>query len=72
MPLRDGVPLPDAKTGKTKWPALLDRMAVGQSCVLPKACKGGVGGAATEAKKAGKVFAIRVVSAEEIGVWRVK
>lgn len=71
--LRSGVPLPEIRTGKDKWYELLDRMAVGQSCVLPNDCKGGLGGAVNKSKKNGKAeFALRKVNTTQFGVWRVK
>ena len=70
--LRDGVPLPQGKTAASKWPALLDRMKVGNSCVLPRASKGGIGGAMSKANAQGRKFALRVLSDTEIGLWRVE
>lgn len=68
------VPIPDsAGRPKIDWNGFLDRMATGQSCLLPKGCRATLAKYLTDRKKAGQgEFALRLVSESQLRLWRVK
>jgi len=71
--LRENVPLPKQGARPRKWDPLLDRMQVGQSCVLPLSCRSAVSNACNIRKTSGLgEFALRRVNDTEVGVWRIK
>lgn len=65
-----GIPMPAGKTAVVDWPALLNRMDVGDSILLPAEARSAIGSAATKFKKStGRVLSIRTV-ADGVRVWR--
>ncbi|UCU92663.1 hypothetical protein [Hydrogenophaga taeniospiralis] len=66
------VPLPAGKVPAMDWPALLGRLEVGDSFLLPSEARSAIGSAATKFKKAtSRVLSIRVVP-EGVRVWRTE
>lgn len=75
IPLETNVPIPAKAGGRlaTDWPALFSRMVAGQSCVLPRRARATIGKAITKFNRdGGGEMAIRVISDDELRLWRIK
>lgn len=70
--LEDGVPIPSANSRIAHdWPALLNRMQVSQSCLLPKPAYSTLSKATTLThKQTSQKFVIKKISETEIRIWR--
>lgn len=67
-----GVPMPQGRSKVIDWSALLARMSVGDSCLLPKRARTQITKVCTQAKRdAGRIFSLRAIDEAQIRVWRL-